>query len=104
MSKTKKSLDIGSAKQKLSSIKSSVQKYTPVLFIVLVLALYGLVLTKLHTLRNAQPSESSISDQVKAAKIPHIDEKVVHQLRSLHDNSVSVKSLFDGERSNPFKE
>jgi len=104
MSKQKKSLKTASFKQTLSSAKDSLQKYTPILFVILVLALYGVVLSKLHTLRNAQPSESSISDQVKAAKIPHIDERVVNQLRSLHDNSVSVKSLFDGARSNPFKE
>lgn len=72
-------------------------------FLALIVLLYGFVLLKINTLSNAQPSEDSITSQVKAARVPHIDQTVVSQLKSLHDNSVSVQALFDQSRSNPFQ-
>ena len=65
--------------------------------------LYGFVLLRINSLSNAQPSPESVTSQVKAARVPRIEQSVVNQLESLHDNSVNVQTLFNETRSNPFQ-
>jgi hypothetical protein len=80
-----------------------IQRYSFMLFLAFVLLLYGFILLRISSLSNVQPSNDAVSGQVKAARIPHIDQSVVKQLQSLQDNSVSVQSLFDQARNNPFQ-
>lgn len=81
----------------------ALQRYSVVIFIVFVAVLYSFLVLRINTLSSAQPTEEAISSQVKAAKVPHVDEEVVKQLKSLEDNSVSVKTLFNKARNNPFQ-
>lgn len=78
--------------------------YSLLIFIIFVGAIYGFVLLRVHNLTSLQPSESQVTSQVKATQVPRIDPKIVLQLQSLQDNSVSVKALFDQARSNPFNQ
>jgi hypothetical protein len=88
---------------KLSSRLQILRRYSFLIFLVFVAALYGFVLFRISTLDSAQPSPDAVSSQVKAAQIPHIDQSVVNQLQSLQDNSVNVKTLFNQTRNNPFQ-
>jgi hypothetical protein len=81
---------------------NKLRPFNLVLFLVFVGCIYGFLLLRAHTLDAAEPSADAVSSQVKAARLPHIDQKVVDQLKSLRDNSVNVKALFDRGRSNPF--
>ncbi len=81
----------------------SLKRYSFIIFIVFIAILYGFVLFRVNNLTHAQPLATDISEQVKAAAIPHIDQAIVKKLQSLQDNSVSVQSLFDQARSNPFQ-
>src|SRR5437868_4884357 len=77
------------------------RKYSFAAFLVFIALIYGFVLFRINTLGNSQPTDSDVSNQVKASQTPHIDQSVVKQLESLKDNSVSVQALFDQARSNP---
>lgn len=72
-------------------------------FLILVGLVYGYLFLRIGTLVNTQPSADAVATQVKTAKIPYIDEKVVDQLQALQDNSVSVQTLFNNQRTNPFQ-
>jgi hypothetical protein len=89
---------------KAAVILKQFRRYSFVLFLVFVALIYGFVLLRIDSLSNAQPSADAVSSQVQAANIPHIDPALVQQLQSLQDNSVSVKSLFNQARANPFQE
>lgn len=80
-----------------------IRRYSLVVFITFIACLYGFVLIRVNSLIHTQPQAADISQQVKAAAIPHIDQSVVKKLQALQDNSVSVQSLFDHARSNPFQ-
>ena len=80
------------------------RRYNVLLFLAFVALLYGFILLRVNTLTNAEPSSDSVSSQVQAAHVPRIDPAIVKQLQSLQDNSVSVKSLFNQARNNPFQE
>lgn len=101
---SKENLSLTAIKQKFLFELEKAQKYNVILFVCLVVILYGVLLVRIQMLRSAEPSSESVAAQVKEAKVPHIDQKLVNKLESLHDNSVSVQSLFDQARSNPFKE
>ena len=80
------------------------RRYSVILFLIFVTALYGFVAYRINSLATAEPSQDAVSSQVKAAQVPRIDPKVVEQLESLQDNSVSVKTLFNDARNSPFEE
>lgn len=79
------------------------RRYSIIGFVVFVACLYGAVVMRVNNLSNMEPTDDAIQQQVKAARVPHIDQEIVKQLESLEDHSVSVKALFDEARSNPFQ-
>lgn len=89
--------------RKYSDKLVALRRYRVIGFIVLLALLYGFLLTRINTLSNLEPTEEAIVEQVKAAKVPRIDDEIVQQLESLEDNSVSVQALFNEARSNPFQ-
>ena len=90
--------------EKTAIVLQRVSRYSFVLFLVFVALIYGFVILRINDLGNTQPTDNAVSSQVQAAQIPHIDQAVINQLQSLQDNSVSVKSLFNQARANPFQE
>jgi hypothetical protein len=101
MSDTKPSLK--SILEKVREIVDDLRKYSLLAFVVFVALIYGFVIFRINSLGNMQPSDSAVTNQVKAAQIPRVDPAVVKQLESLKDNSVNVQALFDQARSNPFE-
>ena len=79
------------------------RRYGLAAFLIFVGIIYGFVFLRISALQNIQPSSNDVNNKVQGARIPHIDESIVRQLKSLQDNSVSVKALFDEARSNPFQ-
>jgi hypothetical protein len=96
-------LNIKSLNSSAQAQLKKVRPYSFLIFIVFIAAIYGFVFLRISSLHNVEPSPTAVSDQVKAAQIPHVDPAIVKQLESLQDNSVSVKALFDQARSNPFQ-
>ncbi len=78
-------------------------RYNLVFFLAFVAIIYSIVFLHISSLNNAQPSEAAVNNQVQAAKLPDINPKTIQQIEALRDNSVSVQSLFDKARSNPFQ-
>jgi len=100
--KTKKP-DLRPLTAKVTQALEKAQRFSFPLFLGLVILLYGFILLRINSLSSLQPSAESINSQVKAAQVPHIDQKTVEQLESLQNNSVNVQALFNEARSNPFQ-
>lgn len=103
MNMNKPKLDRQQLFDQATNFRGIFKRYSFVIFLVFLLALYGFVLFRINSLSNSQPSEEAVSSQVKAAAIPKVDPAVISQLQSLQDNSVSVQALFNQARSNPFQ-
>lgn len=88
---------------KAADFLKRLRPYSLVIFIGFVCCLYVFLLLRINSLGSQQPSSDQVTSQVQAARIPHIDKAVVKQLESLQDNSVSVRTLFNQARSNPFQ-
>jgi hypothetical protein len=87
----------------LEAVLHRLGRYAIILFLLLLVAVYGFVLLRINTLSNAQPSSTAVAAQIKSVTIPHIDPTVVQQIQNLQDNSVSVQALFNQARTNPFQ-
>lgn len=88
----------------LNIVEHVLGRYIVILFFLLVVGVYGYVLFRIGTLSSAQPSDADVSAEVKAAVVPHIDPNAVQQIQNLQDNNVSVQTLFNQARDNPFHE
>ena len=82
----------------------AILRYGTVLFMVLLIAVYGFVVYRIYLAGSAEPSVAEISTHAQETATPHIDAKAVGQLETLQDRSVNVKTLFDQARNNPFGE
>jgi len=89
---------------KVEAVLRQIGRYRVLIFLLIVVGIYGFVLFQINTLNNIQPTQDEINGQSNPIRTAHIDKKVVNQLQSLQDNSVNVKTLFDQARSNPFQE
>lgn len=88
----------------LATLLRRLSGYAVVLFLLLLVAVYGFVLYRISVLSSVQPSDADVTTQAKASAVPHVDSNAVKQLESLQDNSVSVRTLFNQTRNNPFQE
>jgi hypothetical protein len=80
------------------------KRYAPVLFCLFFLIIYGFIVYRVQVLNNSEPSAADVASKSRTASVPHIDPKVLNQLQQLQDNSVSVQTLFNSSRDNPFQE
>jgi hypothetical protein len=88
----------GSLKQALAKINA----YKVFIFFLIVATAYGYILWRINVYSNV-PADPAQEAAQKSAQ-PHIDAATVEKIQSLRDNSVSVQSLFDSARQNPFNE
>ncbi|MBC7707888.1 hypothetical protein H7Y63_01560 [Polaromonas sp.] len=79
-------------------------RYKLVIFVLLIACVYGYIILTISSLSSSQPTPDQISAESRPIKSTKIDKKVIQQLQQLQDNSVSVKTLFDEARNNPFQE
>jgi len=77
-----------------------VGRYAIILFVLFLAFVYGFLLYRINVVSSAEPSDTAITQ----ANTPRVDKTVVKQLLDLKDNSVTVQTLFDEARSNPFQE
>jgi len=96
--------DLKALPEKLNSLLASSKKYFPLLFCLLLALVYGFLFFQVQQLNNAEPSATDVTNQSQTSQVPHIDQTTLTQLKNLQDNSVSVQSLFNDARSNPFQE
>lgn len=97
-------LELKDIPEKLAEVAASLKRYAVVLFLVLVAGVYAFLMFRINNLQTAQPDTVSGASKVTTVVTPHIDPQVLQQLQQLQDNSVSVKTLFDQARSNPFQD
>jgi hypothetical protein len=100
----KQSLDLRAISNGLRMLVPRLLRFAVVFFVLLLAGVYGFVLWRVQGLSNVQPTDTDVSTEVKLSATPHVNQTVIKQMQDLQDNSVSVHTLFDQARSNPFQE
>lgn len=101
MSSKSKDLNVNDLPRQLGNLLRKLSSYKLFIFFLLVASLYGYIVWRINVLSNA-PAATTDQSQVVAG--PRIDQETIDKLQSLEDNSVSVQSLFDAAREDPFRE
>lgn len=94
----KNSLNLGSIKQQIKALPGAFNRYSVLLFVIVLAALYAYLVVSIEKATNVQPTADAT-----AAAGPRIDHNLVKQLENLKDNSVGVQALFSNSRTNPFQ-
>ena len=95
-------INFGAIPAQLTALLKKVSGYKVFIFFLVVASLYGYIVWRINVYSAAPASQSEETAQTAAQ--PHIDQGTIQKIQSLQDNSVSVQSLFDAARQNPFNE
>jgi hypothetical protein len=98
------SLSIAVVRERAGQVLQKLHKYALILFMLFLLCVYGFLTYRIYTLHQISADPSQVSQKLKTAGVPKIDEDVLHKIERLQDNSVEVQALFDQARQNPFQE
>ncbi len=97
-------LSLSNLLPKIQQLLHQVLRYGWLICLVCVVGIYGFLVWRIGMLSNIQPDPAQVSAQLKTAQVPHVDQTALKKIQDLQDNSVSVQTLFNQARSNPFKE
>lgn len=92
-------------KEILKSLKRSeliLEKYLPIGAFVIVFGIYGFLVFQIS--KATQKDVVTTSSQAETIKRLKIDQASIDKIQKLEDQNVSVKSLFESARDNPFQE
>ena len=98
-----KDIHLSDVSASFKKLGSKLRQVAPMLFFLIVAAMYGFLLLQIMLLSNVQPKDNEVKSQISRLN-PNIDQKAAQQLQSLEDNSVNVQTLFNDARNNPFGE
>lgn len=96
-------MNLESLTPKLISVKDYISKHAVILFILLVVGVFGFMVVRIYLLSSAEPTSSQVDEKMSTYRIVKLDTKIVELFRSLEDRNISVESLFDNGRTNPFE-
>lgn len=82
----------------------TIRRYSALLFILLLLVIYGFLAWRISQLMQREPDQTAIATELKTVGVPKVNEDVIKKMEQLEDNSVSAQTLFDEARKNPFYE
>lgn len=88
---------------KLAPIKDFVVKHAILIFILSVVLLLVMMTFNIAHYANLDPTPSQKTDREGTLKVVKIDEKSITKIRQLQDRNISIESLFDNGRANPFE-
>ena len=95
-------MNMNTLQNQLLNILKQLLRFRVMLFLLLVAVVYGFLILRINTLKNAQPNQSAVVSQIKSST--NIDQATIDKIKQLQNNSVSTQALFNQARQNPFHE
>lgn len=88
---------------KLTPIKNIFVRYSVLIFIVFVVGVFSYMTLRIAHYANLEPNELQIDEKKTSLKVVKLDDAAVAKLKELQDKNISIESLFDNGRENPFE-
>lgn len=98
------SIEIKDILPKLKTLFYELKRYTVVIFIVVLVIIYGFLAFKIGTISSIEPDEADVAEQLKGTKQLQVDQEAIDKILQLKDQNIAVQSLFESARDNPFQE
>jgi hypothetical protein len=97
-------LDKTAILKQLSTVGEFIKRFRFVIAFAIFGALYAYILTQVSAINIKAPSEAQITDQVTTAPRTKVDPELAEKIKSLEEENVQVKTIFNEARKNPFDE
>ncbi len=97
-------LEVKDIPAKIVPLLVKTKHYVPLLFILLILGLYGYLILHVNELTQAEADEIEVLEMLQTTPRPQIDQQAVNAIIEMQDENVQVEALFQEARDNPFSE
>ena len=88
---------------KLTPLKNFISRYAVIIFVLSVVGVFMYMTLSIAHYANLDPTASEIDDRKATLTSVKLDEKSVTKITELEDQNISIESLFDNGRANPFQ-
>lgn len=88
---------------KLSPLKDLIVRFKIILFVLFVVGVFGYITLVISYYSNAEPTQDQIENKKLTVKLVKLDEKAIEKIKELQDKNISIESLFNNGRDNPFE-
>lgn len=88
---------------KLLPVKDFVVRYAVLLFIVFVVMIFGVLTLSISHFSNLEPTDAQVDEKVKTITNIKLNDSAIEKIEDLVDKNISIESLFNNGRSNPFE-
>ncbi len=90
-------------KNQIVPIKNFVYRYSLILFILFVVVVLGFMTIRISYYSNLEPNEFQIEEKQTLLKPVKLDDNAVSKVNELQEKNITIESLFDNGRANPFQ-
>jgi hypothetical protein len=88
---------------KLVVAKDWIARYAVIIFIVCVGLVFSFLTLRIASYSNQEPSDDQIEERLSTAQTVKLNNEAVQKIQELQDRNISLESLFDNGRNNPFE-
>jgi len=88
---------------KLNTAKDFVTRYAVIIFFVGVALVFGFLILRIASYSNYEPSDDQIEESLNTIRTVRLDDEAVQKIEELQDRNISLESLFNNGRDNPFE-
>jgi hypothetical protein len=89
---------------KLKSLLYELKRYTVMIFILILVLIYGFLAFKIGSISQTEPNEADVAGQLEGTKQLQVDQDAIDKIQQLKDQNIAVQTLFESARDNPFQE
>jgi hypothetical protein len=88
---------------KLTIVRDQVGRHTVIIFVICVGLVFGFLTLKIAGYSNDEPSDVQIEERLSTLQTVRLDDEAVQKIEELQDRNISLESLFNNGRNNPFE-
>jgi hypothetical protein len=96
-------MNINNILAKLAPLKNFIIKNSVIIFIVMVGAIFGFITLRIASYSNIEPSYDQVDERKSSLRAVKLDDSAVQKIELLEDRNISIESLFNNGRANPFE-
>lgn len=99
-----KNLNSQSLKASIVTLKDWIVKYRISIFIFIVATILGFMLLRISNMATLEPTDTQKVEAKASIKIVRVNEDAISVIKNLQDKNISVETLFDPGRYDPFSD
>jgi hypothetical protein len=88
---------------KLTIIRDQMGRYAVIIFVICVGLVFGFLTLKIASYSNDEPSDTQIEERLSTLQTVRLDSEAAQKIEELQDRNISLESLFNNGRDNPFE-